>query len=189
MERIKQENLNTPEEFDKLWHGDMAANRRQFDLYRYRALMEGIRGKVIELGCGCSEFLSFASNHHPEIKATGLDFSKFAIEYMGQIDPRIRWILGNALATGLESDSFDHVVSGELIEHLEEPSKLVAEMKRICKPGGIVRISTLLPHLQATDRYHIWKFWESDLAQLFSVVGVTTIKTVGNYFIVSAVKK
>ena len=188
MERIKKENLNSPAEFNRLWHGDMAANRRQFDLYRFRALMEGIKGRVIELGCGCSEFLSFASNHHPEIKATGLDYSRFAIEYMAMVDPRIEWVLGDALRTGVDKDLFDFVISGELIEHLEEPPKLVAEMKRICKVGGTVRISTLLPHLQATDPYHIWKFSEQDLEGFFKVVGPVTVTTVGNYFIVSAVK-
>ena len=63
MERIKAENLNSPEEFDKLWRGSMERNERQFDLYRYRAMMQGASGSVIELGCGCSEFLSFLLNH------------------------------------------------------------------------------------------------------------------------------
>ena len=189
MERIKAENLNSPEEFDKLWLDDMKSNRRQFDLYRFRALMEGVKGRVIELGCGCSEFLSFMKNHYPAVEAWGLDYSKFAISYMPMIDPQIKWILGNALDTKLPAAHFDCVLAGELIEHLDQPEKLVAEMARICKPGGFIRISTLLPQLQDSDIYHVWRFSHEDLRNLFSPAGIVTIKVEGNYFIVTAVKK
>lgn len=37
----------------------------------------------------------------------------------------------------LEAESFDAVVAGELIEHLREPERLVAEIRRVLRPGGV----------------------------------------------------
>ena len=37
----------------------------------------------------------------------------------------------------LEAASFDAVVAGELIEHLRDPERLVAEIRRVLRPGGV----------------------------------------------------
>jgi len=37
-----------------------------------------------------------------------------------------------------ESESFDAVVAGELLEHLRFPDALVAEVRRVLRPGGVL---------------------------------------------------
>ena len=44
--------------------------------------------------------------------------------------------------TGIESESLDVVVSFETIEHVEDDQELLAEFKRILRPGGQLVIST-----------------------------------------------
>jgi len=194
VKRILRDNPNTPQAFDELWHGDMAAGRRQFDLYRYLAMLDGIpyEGRMVELGPGCSEFLTFALNHRMrkntlDLEAYGLDFSQWAMSYMKQIDPRIRYTVGDALNTGYPTSYFDAVLAGELLEHLDEPELLVAEMARLTKPGGFFRITTLLPELQATDKFHVWQFDPSDLLVMFSnhATGnkAARVDVVGNYLV------
>lgn len=193
MRRIKTENLNTPEAFDLLWRGDMERNVRQFDYYRFLAMLKDIRpgSRVIELGAGCSEFLTFCLNHLnlpglPLSKATALDYSAWAMSYMAQIDPRVTWVVGNALDTGLEDGAFDAVLCGELIEHLDHPELLVREMARITAPDGFFRITTLLPHLQATDKFHVWEFLPDDLKVMFGRHSDRVeLQVVGNYFVVT----
>lgn len=184
---------NSREEFNRIWREDMEQGLRQFDLYRFRGLMEGIPNpsRIIEIGAGCSEFLTFALNHHAPnggIEAHALDFSDWAMSYMKQVDPRVRWTWGNALASPYPNGYFDAVMAGEIIEHLEEPHKLVEEMARLTRPGGFFRITTLLPHLQATDHWHVWEFEEGDLKGMFEKCAPTTVKVVGNYFIVTGHK-
>ncbi len=37
-----------------------------------------------------------------------------------------------------EDESFDAVVAGELLEHLQFPDALVSEVRRVLRPGGVV---------------------------------------------------
>jgi len=200
MRRIKQDNPNTPQAFDKLWMDDMAAGRRQFDMYRFKAMLDGVPfdGRMVELGSGCSEFLTYSLNHRTvvsivdgtsicKLEAHGLDYSKWAVSYMKQIDPRIHYRVGNALETDYPTGYFDAVLAGEIIEHLEEPELLIAEMARLTHPGGFFRITTLLTALQSTDHYHVWEFDPNDLLVMFKNHATgnksARVDVVGNYFV------
>ncbi len=44
-------------------------------------------------------------------------------------------------------DSFDVVSAGEVIEHIYDPDRLLAETRRVLRPGGHVVLTT--PNLQA----------------------------------------
>lgn len=41
-----------------------------------------------------------------------------------------------------KSNTFDEVYSHSVLEHCQNPGFLIAEMKRVCKKGGIIRIFT-----------------------------------------------
>lgn len=59
------------------------------------------------------------------------------------IDSAIQWIqadLNNPL--NLEAETFDVIVSAEVIEHLENPRAIVREWFRLIKPGGLLIFST-----------------------------------------------
>ena len=47
-----------------------------------------------------------------------------------------RLILGDMTDSGLPSESFDLVISVEVIEHVDEDDKFVSEIGRVLKPGG-----------------------------------------------------
>jgi trans-aconitate methyltransferase len=165
----------------------MEAGRRQFDLYRFRAMLEGVQlGWLIEVGAGCSEFPSFALNHVPGLVCDALDYSRWAMEYMRQIDPRVTWYVGDVF-TWQPPTLYDYVLAGEIIEHMEEPATFVERLASFARPrGGMVRLTTLLPHLQSTDPYHLWEFDPADLDYFFRGAGLTCgWKEVGNYYVVT----
>jgi len=73
-------------------------------------------------------------------------------------DPTVEWItwdLNNTIDT-IPDQTFDIIVSAEVIEHLENPRAIVREWHRLLRPGGTVIFST--PNNES---------WRSLLALLF----------------------
>ena len=133
MQRLRERCKNTPANSDKAWETDARKRVRQWDKYRYIELMKKAKehDRVVELGCGCSEFPFFLKNQRPSCEVHGLDFSPYAIREMKWYAPQILYRLGNAVRTGYQADYFDVVIAGEILEHLENPELLIQEMKRI----------------------------------------------------------
>ncbi len=98
--------------------------------YRGRLIKEELFGKVLDIGCD-SHFL------HNEIKndeTIGLDIK---IKHI-----RGNVIKGDAQLAPIKSKSFDCIVAGELIEHLEQPEIFLKECYRILKTKGKLIITT-----------------------------------------------
>ena len=51
--------------------------------------------------------------------------------------PNLRYEPANALDLSYGDSSFDLIVSCEVIEHVGQPQKMVQEMARVLRPGGI----------------------------------------------------
>ncbi|HAD11212.1 MAG TPA: hypothetical protein DCF33_02120 [Saprospirales bacterium] len=49
----------------------------------------------------------------------------------------LRYEVNNALALSYPDQSFDLIVSCEVIEHVGQPEKMIQEMARVLKPGGL----------------------------------------------------
>lgn len=167
MKRLRETNINTPEYFDNQF------NLKEIDstnLLRQKFYIQEVLSgqKVIELGCGMSYFPQMA--YLKGAISYGLDFSEQAISKLRDEFPNVNYIVGDALKTSFEDGFFDVVVSGEVIEHIEEPKRLVEEMNRICKPKGKIILST--PKLEFDDHEHLWEFEEIDLHHLFNPFGI-----------------
>lgn len=98
-------------------------------------------GSLLELGAWDG---SIISRYRPRFqgKIFGLDLS---IEIMKQALP----MLEEGKACDLNKDnipwddnSFDCVVCGEVIEHIFDTDRLMLEIRRVLKPGGVVFLST-----------------------------------------------
>jgi SAM-dependent methyltransferase len=68
-----------------------------------------------------------------------------------------------------KSNFFDTVVSTEMLEHVEDPKKVVSEFHRILKKNGFCIVSTpFLYHIHEDDYMKdYWRFTESGLKLLF----------------------
>lgn len=172
MRGTTHKNINTPEYFDVQFadkHVDMENTLRQ-DTYikiltTYGKI--GLKSSIIELGCGVSSFLPQMAARTGELELYGIDFTPKTIERLKKQYPIINYAVGDVRETlSIHPDYFDAVVAGELIEHLEQPEKLVDEMVRICKPGGVVLLST--PQLEFDDPEHLWEFDAVDIFHMLS---------------------
>src|SRR5882672_9067455 len=95
------------------------------------------------------------------LSGTGLDLSHQrllqAIERNGG-NPRLRFSCGDAQQMQFASDSFDLVYTRMLLQYLPEQDKAVAEMVRVCRPGGVVLMQDL-------DGQLMWHYPEEPLMQ------------------------
>ena len=101
------------------------------------------RGRVLEVGVGTGLALS---HYAPHLEVTGIDFSA---EMLAKAEARVA-ALGLAQVVALRrmdarrldfpDASFDTVVAMHLVSVVPEPERVVAEMARVCRPGGEVLI-------------------------------------------------
>ncbi len=71
------------------------------------------------------------------IEYRGADISREAMRIAGEIGLDVQPMQEDGTTT-LSADSCDAVLCMEVIEHLAEPNRAVAEMRRLLKPGGIL---------------------------------------------------
>ena len=127
--------------------------------------------KVIDIGCGVGVFTKMVKNKYPNAEVWGTDISDQAIKDNFKENPNINYHHGYIGGQDfLQDNYFDLVFSGEVIEHIDDPSVLFKEAYRILKKGGKLIITTPIEdHVHSEE--HIWEFEKTDLEKLFTDTG------------------
>jgi ubiquinone/menaquinone biosynthesis C-methylase UbiE len=100
----------------------------------------GVRGEVLDVGCGTGA-LTFALARNASVsKIIGLDLSEAFLAYARSKtdDPRICFEQGDAQKLTYPDGSFDCCLALLLISFITDESKAAAEMRRVTRPGGVV---------------------------------------------------
>jgi ubiquinone/menaquinone biosynthesis C-methylase UbiE len=129
------------------WHGRLDAAEDPIDTpWHTMAIprlppLEGRR--VLEIGCGRGGFSAYlaASGAH----LTGADFSPAAVEMAARrLDEHAdaEAVVADIEAIPFERDAFDIVVSLDTIEHVPHPTRAMAELVRVLRPGGKLVLTT-----------------------------------------------
>ncbi len=107
--------------------------------------------RLIEVGVGTGYHLRRLFERAPTATYHGVDISQFSIEFarrfaFGASQPKNAvFSLQNATdGLGFDSASFDAAVCGEVIEHVEDPRKLLLEIRRVLKPGAPFFMTTAI---------------------------------------------
>jgi 2-polyprenyl-6-hydroxyphenyl methylase/3-demethylubiquinone-9 3-methyltransferase len=92
---------------------------------------------VLDIGCGGG----LLTNHLAKVghDVTGIDISQSSIDIAKQYDDtkKVRYLRANAYELPFNNESFDVVCAMDILEHVENPAKLIQEASRVLKPGGI----------------------------------------------------
>lgn len=101
-------------------------------------------GKLLDVGCGDKPYKDLFTNVQSYL---GIDFKNFSKnrEYVGE-RPDL-YFNKNYIKTHMlpfNTNSFDTVVSFQVLEHHIQPQKLISEIIRVCKKGGYILISAPL---------------------------------------------
>ena len=90
--------------------------------------------KVLEVGCGAGNILERIS----DCELHGLDISDYILEKARRrLGVRATVVKGDAEALPFEDQTFDRVYCSEVLEHVLDPGKVLAEMRRVVKNNGV----------------------------------------------------
>jgi ubiquinone/menaquinone biosynthesis C-methylase UbiE len=117
--------------------------------------------EVLSAGCGPGSILKSLAASSSVVSATGLDLSPLRLQQaMERVErhSRVRFTCGDARQMPFASHSFDLVYTRMLLQYLPEKEQAVAEMVRVCRPGGVVL-------LQDLDGQLLWHYPEEPIMQ------------------------
>ena len=111
-------------------------------LHRYLSISNMVEGKsVVDLGCGHGYGSQILINYESYI---GIDIDDEVIQRNSShlSSSSARFLTESADELSIPSQSIDVVVCFEMIEHVQDPKKVLSEAKRVLKPNGILISST-----------------------------------------------
>ncbi|MNU90887.1 putative S-adenosylmethionine-dependent methyltransferase [compost metagenome] len=111
-------------------------------LFPYVQIAPQLKGEILELGCGWGRGVDYFQSNR--ISYTGVDKNKSLIN-----DLRVKFPDCNFQEVTLPdlsafaSNSFDHIIAFQVIEHIEDDELFLEEIHRILRPGGKLHLSTI----------------------------------------------
>ncbi|HFU76308.1 MAG TPA: class I SAM-dependent methyltransferase [Arcobacter sp.] len=151
--------------------------RNTFVLARYKNVINILKlelpslkkKRVLDIGCG-DGVLSYLISKEGAV-VSGIDYSGIAIEFAKEktkgLD--INYVQGSAYALPFDDDSFDIIVSSDVIEHLEDVPKYLSEINRVVRDGGSVVLSTPIRYTEhPLDKEHVVEWFKDEYKEVIA---------------------
>lgn len=133
--------------------------------------------KVLDFGCGSGIFVEELAN--ARYHSYGVDISEEAVKF-GKLQGRKNLEVLDSHKVNFPDNTFDAVVTLDVLEHLEDEEWALKEMERILKPGGVLVVMVpaymFLWGIQDEVAHHYRRYTRSGL--LGKIQEVTTLHTV-----------
>ena len=105
--------------------------------------------RLLDLGCGTGRHSFEALKRGASVVALDLSLDDLrqagswmaAIKEAGECDRQGVLVRGDALRLPFEDASFDHVIASEVLEHIADDGRAIAEIARVLRPGGRLAVS------------------------------------------------
>jgi len=163
---LKAENINTPGYWDGVYRQEWESGCVQGGNYHrdYAPIHDAVIGliadgnSVLDIACGAGLLCRKIKQRLPSTQVFGVDFAQYTIEKNQKEDRSLgveyRCLdIRNSLSS--LDRKFDVVMMCEILEHLDEPEKIVQEALGLLKAGG--RFSDTISFVHFPPPYfHIW---------------------------------
>ena len=154
----------------RLMHGAMAEERKI------------VRGRLLDVGCGRRPYLALFEGQVTDYIGLERDNRRYV-----DVPPDVR---GDGNALPFATDTFDTVVSNQVLEHVPEPAYAVVEMARVMKPGG--RVIVTAPHIwgiheEPNDYFRFTPYGLTYVAERAGLI-VERVKPLGGYWITTGAR-
>jgi SAM-dependent methyltransferase len=137
--------------------------------YRYRSVFDVLRrhtrGSVLDVGGG-----SFVD----DVIDAGVAFDSWTVvephaaDLPKPRDPRVRAMVGDGCALDLPDDTFDTVLSIQVLEHVFEPMRMMSELRRVARPGAAIIVmvpQTANIHHAPHHYQNLTRYWLDEAAR------------------------
>ncbi len=161
-------------------------------LQAYYLSQDYIKGNVLEVGCGEGRGVQLVA---PKADSyTGLDKITPVIDGLKSKYPEYMFIQAHIPPfAGIASDSYDVVVSFQVIEHIRKDTEYLNEIHRVLKPGGIALITTPNIKMSLTrNPWHVREYTSDELIKLSKTIfsdvtmkGITGNEKVMEYYLMN----
>ncbi|MDX8402291.1 MAG: malonyl-ACP O-methyltransferase BioC, partial [Mariprofundaceae bacterium] len=120
-------------------------------LLAHLAFVKLVPGRVLDVGCGTGYFTRLLRARWPKAAVVGLDLSEAMLHAARRKSPRRGWfgrrdrqgwICGDGCRLPFADGSFDLVCSNLAMQWAPDPLAMMAEMRRVLAPGGLMVFST-----------------------------------------------
>ncbi|MBI4058005.1 class I SAM-dependent methyltransferase [Candidatus Microgenomates bacterium] len=153
-------------------------------IQRYRFCKPYIEGKtILDLGCGTGYgsaiMLTLGAR---EVIGTDIDPDAIKFAKKNFKKRKLSFYIADAISLPFPNNSFDVVVSFEVIEHMKDYQQYIQEVLRVLKKKGYCIFSTpnRKQYRAGTSPYHFKEFTAQDLRELYKPFG--KLELFGQFF-------
>jgi len=114
------------------------------NLARFSFFIDHFNGnRVLDLGCGSGEGThEIATKLKEPVYAVDLSLPALTEASNEWNNPFVKFIQMDVCRLGFPDNTFDGLISIEVIEHIEKTNDYLAEAYRVLKPGGLIMLTT-----------------------------------------------
>jgi SAM-dependent methyltransferase len=98
------------------------------------------RGRVLEVGCGGGRYLRALRGLRPGLALVGADVSRAALARLAALEPAIETRAMQGAVLPAADGEFDAILVIDVLEHVAEPQRLLAEVRRALARGGVLHL-------------------------------------------------
>ena len=158
-------------------------------LKAYVVAQDFVQGNVLEVGCGEGRGIDLIIGKCKSY--TAIDKIEPLIAQLRKKYPTGNFLSGNIPPLAEFADnSFDRIISFQVIEHIEDDHLFLAEINRVLKPGGVALITTPnRPLSLSRNPWHIREYTAGELTDLASkyfahveMKGITGNEKIQHYY-------
>ena len=128
-----------------------------------------VQGNLLEVGCGEGRGVELMLKK--VLQFTAIDKIEEALQVLREKFPQGKFISMNIPPFDLQSDTYDCVVSFQVIEHIQNDVLFLKEIHRVLKPGGIALLTTPNRKMSLTrNPWHIREYLAHELKEIASKI-------------------
>lgn len=172
MKRLHPVKIDDAKYYEKIW-GEEFNTRPYYDAVRMRALARDVKNgdRVLDVGAGVFGTAQYIAENMPHLICglVAFDQSHTAKKIVDGLGLSINYVLGSVEKLPFEGKSFDVVIAGEIIEHMEDPEAFVKELCRVGKRVALSTVDTKSENAIKHGDYpeHLFAFEDEDLINFF----------------------
>lgn len=163
MKELGKKNINTPHFFDRKWAAESEKIVPERDC-QLSAL--SLTGRVLDVGGATGVLADAVRRAYPFTQVTVMDISSIACEIGRRRYCDVRFVCDDICTTKFR-ETFDVVMSREVLEHVSDLQAAIFNMLRMLRGGGRMFVGVPRGHHLKREPAHVRLFFQNDFETLF----------------------